>query len=173
MMSRKRRVTLFLLILISCISADRITKRLATDLLSTRGGISVWQDTVRLQYAENVGAFLSLGETLPPTVRFWIFTASTAAMLTGMLIYLIVSPHLSPPSSTAIAFILAGGLSNLFDRVVNHGTVVDFLNVGIGNLRTGIFNVADMAITAGTLLLVCIVAITPRAEASREASPLS
>jgi signal peptidase II len=49
--------------------------------------------------------------------------------------------------------ILAGGLGNLIDRVTNHGQVTDFLNLGIGSLRTGIFNVADVAITGGALLL--------------------
>jgi signal peptidase II len=34
------------------------------------------------------------------------------------------------------------------------GSVVDFLNVGIGSLRTGIFNVADMAIMLGVALLL-------------------
>jgi signal peptidase II len=32
--------------------------------------------------------------------------------------------------------------------------VIDFLNVGVGPLRTGIFNVADVAITLGVALLV-------------------
>ena len=48
-----------------------------------------------------------------------------------------------------------GGFSNLFDRTVHGGYVVDFINVGFGALRTGIFNVADVAITVGVLLLVC------------------
>ena len=47
-----------------------------------------------------------------------------------------------------------GGLSNLIDRLIYDGRVTDFLNVGIGSLRTGIFNLADMAILAGALLLV-------------------
>jgi signal peptidase II len=42
----------------------------------------------------------------------------------------------------------------LIDRLLYHGRVTDFLNVGIGSLRTGIFNLADMAILAGALLLV-------------------
>ena len=49
--------------------------------------------------------------------------------------------------------LFAGGFSNLVDRVV-HGRVVDFLNVGIGPVRTGIFNVADMAIMLGVALLL-------------------
>ena len=49
---------------------------------------------------------------------------------------------------------ISGGFSNLYDRITNHGGVVDFMNMGVGSLRTGIFNVADMAIMAGVLLLV-------------------
>jgi signal peptidase II len=39
------------------------------------------------------------------------------------------------------------------DRIV-HGTVVDFVSVGVGSLRTGIFNVADVAILAGLFMLI-------------------
>ena len=47
----------------------------------------------------------------------------------------------------------AGGASNWIDRVM-HGSVIDFMNVGIGPFRTGIFNVADMAIMLGTGIVV-------------------
>jgi signal peptidase II len=45
-------------------------------------------------------------------------------------------------------------LGNLIDRIVYKGIVIDFLNFGIGNLRTGILNIADMAITFGIILLL-------------------
>jgi signal peptidase II len=51
------------------------------------------------------------------------------------------------------AFILAGGMSNMIDRVLA-GVVIDFMNIGIGSLRTGIFNVADMAIMAGLFVVI-------------------
>ena len=54
----------------------------------------------------------------------------------------------------AIVLLLAGGIGNLIDRTFHGGLVIDFLNVGIGPLRTGIFNVADMAIMAGFGLLI-------------------
>jgi signal peptidase II len=54
-------------------------------------------------------------------------------------------------SVLGLALVVAGGVSNLADRVAR-GTVVDFLNVGVGSIRTGIFNVADMAIMAGIAL---------------------
>jgi signal peptidase II len=58
-------------------------------------------------------------------------------------------------------------MSNLVDRLLYGGRVTDFLNVGIGSLRTGIFNLADMAILAGALLLV----LKTRASASTPAPP--
>ena len=53
----------------------------------------------------------------------------------------------------ALALILAGGIGNLIDRISNNGLVTDFINVGIGPLRTGVFNVADMAVLFGVLAL--------------------
>ena len=50
--------------------------------------------------------------------------------------------------------VLSGGLGNLVDRIINDGRVIDFMNIGIGSLRTGIFNVADVCITVGVVVLV-------------------
>jgi signal peptidase II len=65
-----------------------------------------------------------------------------------------------------LALYLAGGASNLVDRVVR-GSVIDFMNVGVGPLRTGIFNVADVAILAGVGIFVC----THRPHESAPAAP--
>ncbi len=56
-------------------------------------------------------------------------------------------------SLVGVAILVAGGASNLLDRIA-YGMVIDFMNVGIGPLRTGIFNVADMAIMLGAGSLV-------------------
>jgi len=42
-------------------------------------------------------------------------------------------------------------MGNLIDRVWNNGLVTDFINVGIGPVRTGVFNVADLAVTFGAI----------------------
>jgi signal peptidase II len=62
--------------------------------------------------------------------------------------------RLQPWRVVALALVAGGGISNLIDRLLYNGRVTDFLNVGIGGVRTGIFNVADMAIMAGALLLL-------------------
>jgi len=48
--------------------------------------------------------------------------------------------------------VFAGGISNLIDRIL-WGSVVDFMSVGVGPLRTGIFNVADVAVMIGIALI--------------------
>ncbi len=54
----------------------------------------------------------------------------------------------------AWSLVLSGGLGNLVDRIINDGRVIDFMNIGIGSLRAGIFNVADVYITVGVVVLV-------------------
>jgi len=51
----------------------------------------------------------------------------------------------------SIALVFSGGIGNIIDRIVFDRHVTDFMNVGFGNLRTGIFNVADMCVTAGVI----------------------
>ena len=61
------------------------------------------------------------------------------------------------PIILAIALVVGGGLSNLIDRLVNEGRVVDFMQLGIGPLRTGVFNVADVAIMGGLAVMLVVV----------------
>jgi signal peptidase II len=146
------RLIVLVLIASSTIGCDRVTKQLATALLADRPTRSLLADTVRLQYAENAGGFLSLGAGLPPGARSAIFTAATALLLAVLLVALLRSRS-SFWRTAGVSLLFAGGVSNLIDRVLR-GTVVDFLNVGVGWLRTGIFNVADVAIMLGIGIVV-------------------
>lgn len=51
----------------------------------------------------------------------------------------------------SLAMVFSGGIGNIFDRIVYDRHVTDFMNMGIGNIRTGIFNVADICVTAGVI----------------------
>jgi signal peptidase II len=53
-----------------------------------------------------------------------------------------------------VIIIIGGGFSNLADRVFRGDMVVDFMNVGIGRLRTGVFNVADLSIVVGVVVFL-------------------
>jgi signal peptidase II len=143
---------LLLVAMVGTVGCDRITKRMAVESLMGAPAVSLLGDTIRLDYTENTGGFLSAGAGLPPRVRTAVFTVGTAAMLAG-IVGLALWMRWRGMAALGLALIVAGGASNLADRIL-HGRVVDFLNVGLGPIRTGIFNVADVAITAGAVLLL-------------------
>lgn len=133
---------------------DQLTKVWAISALKGGPRYSYLGDTLRIGYAENIGAFLGLGNTLSPELRFWIFTALVGIFLFALMIYLFIGKDVDRITLISLSLVFAGGFSNFADRAMNEGAVVDFLNVGIGGLRTGIFNVADMYIMAGAGLIL-------------------
>ena len=151
-----RRLLLIVTVLCTCAGCDHVTKNLARNSLAGTGRISYFGDMFRLQYAENPGAFLSMGAAAPESMRFWLLIVFIGIFLAGLLIYLIVSSNNSKPQIISLSLVAGGGVSNLFDRICNHGRVIDFMNIGIGPLRTGIFNVADLAITLGALWITVV-----------------
>lgn len=144
-----KRLLLVLTILISCVGCDQTTKSVAKIHLSKTHAISLLGDSIRLQLAENSGAFLSAGASLPLEWRSRLFTMGAGLVLSGLLAYALLSKKSNPVVIAGTALIVGGGVSNLIDRLAYDGHVIDFLNVGIGSLRTGIFNWADVCIMAG------------------------
>jgi len=164
-MTKVGRTVILLALVVTTIGCDRVTKHMAVTSLEGMPSQSFCGDLVRLDYAENAGGFLSLGASLPPPIRTAIFTIGNALILLGALLAAIKLRLTSWPL-IGLSLACAGGASNWIDRVTR-GSVVDFLNVGLGTLRTGIFNVADVAVMLG----VCILVFTyhqPNRDAGRE-----
>jgi signal peptidase II len=151
-MNKIGTVLLLLTVVGATIGCDRVTKHVAIATLSGSSGQSFLGNTVRLEYVENAGAFLGLGATWPRALRVGVFTIGNALLLLLLVVAAIGRPW-SRPSLVGLALLFAGGASNLVDRAVR-GSVVDFMNVGLGPLRTGIFNVADVAILVGVGLVL-------------------
>jgi signal peptidase II len=150
-MKRSWAALSLLLLVAATIGCDRVTKHVAATTLFGSPGLTFLGDTIRLEYAENTGALLGLGSDWHPAVRVALFTIGNGLVLLAVIV-LSLRRRWSPASLAGLALLFAGGASNLVDRAL-HGTVIDFLNVGIGSLRTGIFNVADVAILAGVILV--------------------
>jgi signal peptidase II len=148
------RFIVVMLTLTCCVGCDQVSKSAARTMLHSGVTESLFSDSLRLQLTENPGSFLSLGASLPEHLRFTLFTAAVAVILVGLVCAALFARRLSTARFVALALVAGGGISNLIDRLLYDGRVTDFLNVGIGSLRTGIFNLADMAILAGALLLV-------------------
>ncbi|MDC4227853.1 MAG: signal peptidase II [Candidatus Manganitrophus sp.] len=151
-MTAVKKRFLIVTLLLATVGLDRITKVIARDRLESAPPMSLFGGIVRLDYVENPGAFLGLGSGLSETTRFWIFSILVGGFLVGLFLYVLINRRLSVIEVAAFSLILGGGLGNLIDRVLYH-YVIDFLVIGIGRLRTGVFNVADLAITAGVGLL--------------------
>jgi signal peptidase II len=148
-MSILKRIQMILVICLISVGIDQSTKWYASEYLPRFEMSSYWGDMLRIGYAENTGAFLGLGSNMSDSAKFWIFVCAVGLILSALLIYILKIYGL-----TSLTFIFSGGISNFYDRALNNGAVIDFLNVGIGSLRTGIFNVADMAIMLGVFLLL-------------------
>jgi len=148
------RVALMLLVLVSCVGCDQATKQIVRTRLPESVAYSFFGDVFRLQHMQNHGAFLSLGDTLSGPARFAVFTLAVGAALAAMVVYLVRKRDIAATDVVAFSLIAGGGIGNLIDRILYAGGVTDFLNLGIGPVRTGVFNVADIAIMLGAGMLL-------------------
>lgn len=151
-MSKWKHILLVIATVFACIGCDQTTKVVASDALPRDRVLSFAGDTVRLRYAENRGAFLSLGDDMPQLGRSLLLVGAVGVGLAAFLAFLLRASSLNAFTLVACSLLCGGGIGNWIDRV-SPGYVVDFLECGIGRVRTGIFNVADLAITTGALML--------------------
>ncbi len=146
------KIGLFLLIVLICVSCDQTTKVIAKAHLEYAAPINYLNGTFKLMYKENTGAFLGLGENLPAGLKYLLLV-----FLPTLVLFLFAATFLKASTSylqfMAVSLIIAGGIGNMIDRITA-GAVVDFMNIGFGNIRTGIFNFADLFITFGLILLL-------------------
>jgi signal peptidase II len=149
--SKVARVATVLILSIGC---DQVLKELARAFLRFSPPTSYLNDFIRMEYAENRGVMLSIGAALSQELRFWIFTVVVGLLLVGMLAYILWNREFDPTQTIAWSLLVSGGLGNLVDRVLRHGVVVDYVSVGIGMIRTAVFNLADVLVFVGVFILL-------------------
>ena len=136
-------------LLVTILIADILTKRWALESLSH--GYTLESFGVPLTLAFNKGIAFGIG--IPDMGRWIVVGASIFVMivLAGMLRDARQNDH---ARIFAIGLVWAGALGNLIDRVRWDAGVVDFIGpIDLGFMHWPIFNVADMAITTGAILL--------------------
>jgi signal peptidase II len=119
------RAAVVTVIVVGCVGCDQASKAIVRARVPVGQGYAYFDGAIRIQHAENVGAFLSVGESLPRETR-----------------------------DLALAAIAAGGMGNLVDRLFHAGSVTDFLYIGVGRLHTGIFNIADLTLSLALAVLL-------------------
>jgi signal peptidase II len=132
---------------------DRITKSMAIKYLREEMPINIFDNLIILVYAENTGAFLSLGENWNIYIKYTVLLIIPIIICIIALIYLMVN-EIKLYRIIILSCIIGGGIGNLVDRLFNNFTVIDFMNFGIGKIRTGVLNAADLSVTFGVIILL-------------------
>lgn len=150
----RSRILLFSVLLLLSASCDHATKRVATALLKQADTLSFAGDAVRFELAYNPGAFLSMGAGLSPELRRLLLLGLVPLGLAVVCISVLRQRSIDSASLVGVALIAGGGLGNWLDRLLHDGLVTDFVSIGAGPLRTGVFNAADVFLVAGVLLIL-------------------
>jgi signal peptidase II len=146
------RILILLLILFN-IGCDQLTKIVVREHIDYDEQISVIKNHFTILKVENAGAFLSSGESLPVPVKFVFLSLLPLFILGYALYFLMVKRNLNRLLMVGTSCIIGGGLGNLYDRLV-FGSVTDFLHLDFIIFQTGVFNLADMSISLGVLLIL-------------------
>ncbi|MDR3694375.1 signal peptidase II [Mucilaginibacter sp.] len=151
--SRLIRTLLILLVLALNIGCDQLSKSFVRHHLDEYSEYTYLHQHISIRRVENTGAFLSLGDSLSgPMKTILLNVLPLLAVLFG-LYYIFAKADLNRVTLVGIIFIVGGGIGNIYDRIM-HGSVTDFLHINFVIFQTGIFNVADMSIMAGTFMIL-------------------
>ena len=144
---------LFLLLIICCnIGCDQLSKSLIRRELGSQDQLKFFNDSLTVLKVENFGAFLSYGDDFPEVIQF-VFLSLLPLLILGYAIYhLFTTSNHGNIYATGFCFLIGGGIGNLYDRLL-YGSVTDFLHLDLGVFETGVFNLADVSISVGVLML--------------------
>lgn len=143
-----------ILLIIANIAIDQLSKFIVRAQIAQNEVIELIGDTFIMTKVENTGAFLGMGSDLSPALKWILLLILPVIVLGGVVYYILSTKTLDRLSLIAFCCIVGGGIANVFDRFV-YGSVTDFFHIDLGGgFRTGIFNVADMSVTFGMILLV-------------------
>ena len=143
-----------ILLIVANITIDQISKAIVRAEVIPGKITSIIGDTFILTNVENSGAFLGLGSDLSPTLKLLLLLILPVLVLGFVVYYVLKNKDLDRLSLIAFCCIIGGGIANVYDRIV-YGSVTDFFHIDFGGVfKTGIFNVADMSVSAGMIMLL-------------------
>ena len=136
---------------------DRFSKSVLPDLLGEGSPREIIGSTLQLIRSENRGGLFGLFQGSAPIL---------ALLSLGVVVALLVvherEGERRPSALTfATGLLIGGALGNLLDRITM-GYVLDFIDLGVGPSRFWTFNVADMGITFGILIMLLAALRSPR-----------
>lgn len=153
-MNLSRQVGVILLIVFN-IAIDQISKVVVRNTIDPTERIKVIGDFFQMMNVENTGAFLGMGSDMNPTLKLIFLLIIPVVVLGYLVYYILTNKELDRLSVIALSCIAGGGIANVFDRIA-FGSVTDFFYLYLNDtFRTGIFNIADMSVSFGMIILLC------------------
>lgn len=159
-MNKISKVKIILIIILN-LGIDHISKIIVRNEVGNNEIISLYGNWFTLTKVENTGAFLSAGSALPDLIRIILLSVLPVIFLAYGLFMILIKKNISNLQIVGWSFVIGGGSGNLYDRIV-HGSVTDFLHLDMGLFQTGIFNMADISIMCGMLLILIDIFIPKR-----------
>tara|TARA_B100000497_G_scaffold54473_1_gene62419 strand:- start:878 stop:1384 length:507 start_codon:yes stop_codon:yes gene_type:complete len=149
-----KRTLLILVLVILNIGLDQFSKFQVRERVVPGSRTEIIGKQLQLMNVENTGAFLSMGSDSNPTVKL-IFLLIVPVIVLGIVLYYVLTDKtLDRKSIIGFSCIAGGGIANVYDRFL-YGSVTDFLYMDFGGVfKTGVFNIADMSVTTGMILLL-------------------
>ncbi|QKJ31120.1 signal peptidase II [Mucilaginibacter mali] len=146
------RIILIAAIIMLNIGCDQVSKHIVRENIGEYQNISLLYNHFTLTKVENTGAFLSLGDSISPKLKFVLLTLIPVLVLVFAVGYLMVKKNLPKIPLIAACFIIGGGIGNIYDRLL-YNSVTDFMHLRFGFLQTGIFNMADVSVSLGVIIM--------------------
>ena len=154
MLNKKSRYLLITILVFLSIALDQISKIWVRNNFENYSEKSIIGDVFTLIKVENTGAFLGMGSELSEIPRILLLIILPVIVLISITLYTYIDKSLDKLSIIGFSLIIGGGIANIFDRIA-FGSVTDFLYINLGGIfKTGIFNIADLSVTTGMILIL-------------------
>ena len=153
MINKNRNISITILIAVS-ILLDQLSKFLIRQNVDQYSEIKLIGDYFILTNVENSGAFLGMGSDFSPFIKTVFLLILPVIVLICIMIYVYRDKQIGKISLIGFCLIIGGGIANIYDRIL-YGSVTDFLFIDLGGIfKTGIFNIADLSVTTGMILIL-------------------
>lgn len=147
------RLLLIVLVLLCNFGCDQLSKSIVRNHVDENERIDLVKGHLTLTKVENTGAFLSMGNELPQQLKTVLLAVLPLIALSVAVLYLLLNDRITYLRAAGICILVGGGLGNILDRLF-YGSVTDFLHLKYGNFQTGVFNLADVSIVTGLVLIL-------------------
>lgn len=158
---------LWILIVIGVITLDQVSKLLVLATLKGEGSLVIINKVLRFTYVENRGAAFGMLDD-----KRWVFLLLSTVGIAAMIVILFKFSRGDKLLSTALAFVIGGGIGNMIDRIFL-GFVVDFIDFyAFPSVWMWVFNVADafVCVGAGLMMLYIVLDTVKEIKAKKQVS---